>query len=94
MPPSAPGTFTSTDSLRLAVQDYNANPTAAIATYGPVAHWDVSGVSDMEWLFHDMKNFNADISSWNTSGVTNMNNMFRVRCGPAPPSTWNHPALF
>jgi surface protein len=33
----------------------------------------------MSELFQDLKNFNADISSWNMSGVTNINSMFRVR---------------
>eukprot|EP00964_Phaeocystis_antarctica_P157294 scaffold127415_cov63-Phaeocystis_antarctica.AAC.3 len=44
-------------------------------------------------LFYYMQNFNADISSWDTSGVTSMYRMFRVRCTRALPSTpgWTHP---
>ena len=49
---------------------------------------DVSDVSevtrDMSYLFYG-SNFNADISNWNTSGVTNMLEMFRVRFSPALP---------
>ena len=71
--------FTSKAALMTAVQAFNANPTAATATYGPVAEWDVSKITDMSWLFQNLKNFNADISNWNTSSVTTMNNMFRVR---------------
>jgi surface protein len=62
-----------------AVQAYNANPTAAIKTYGPIAGWDVSMITDMSWLFANLRNFNADISSWDTSKVTNMYGMFHVR---------------
>merc|ERR1711935_52028 len=69
-------TFTTKASLQTAVQAYNTSPTAAIAEYGPVAEWDVSAITDMSWLFHNLKNFNADISNWDTSSVTNMYHMF------------------
>ena len=75
-PPPPPYAFTSTATLKTAVQAYHANPTAATATYGPIADWDVSGITDMSYLFKDSKNFNADVSSWDTSGVTNMYQMF------------------
>ena len=69
--------FTTKADLQAAVQAYGANPTDAIATYGPIAGWDVSAVTDMSYLFFGLQNFNADISSWDTSRVTNMGNMFR-----------------
>merc|ERR1711935_483263 len=34
------------------------------------------GITDMSKLFADQKKFNADISNWNTSGVTDMYRMF------------------
>ena len=55
----------------------------AIATYGPIADWCVSAITDMSYLFKDFKNFNADISSWDTSSVTNMYGMFWVRSARA-----------
>ena len=81
-PPSLNHVFTSKAELKTAVQAYDANLTAAIAAYGPIAEWDVSKITDMSHLFQNLKNFDADISNWNTSGVTTMNAMFRVRSTP------------
>jgi len=58
--------FTSKAELQAAVQAYDANPTGAIATYGPIADWNVSAITDMSWLFSNLGNFNADISSWSS----------------------------
>ena len=55
--------FTTKADLQAAVQAYDANPTDAIATYGPIAGWNVSAVTDMSELFYGLRNFNADISS-------------------------------
>ena len=72
-------------SLEMAVQAYNTDPTAAIATYGPIADWDVSAITDMRELFYGLRNFNADISNWDTSKVTTMYQMFQVRSARALP---------
>ena len=71
--------FTNKGDLRTAAQEYDANVTSANVTYGPIADWDVSGITDMSELFKDLGGFNENISSWNTSGVTNMWRMFEVR---------------
>eukprot|EP00964_Phaeocystis_antarctica_P097126 scaffold63304_cov52-Phaeocystis_antarctica.AAC.1 len=89
---SPPGTFTSKVSLKAAVLAFTENAETAIATYGPFADWDVSGVSDMSELFKEddetysyggvidgVLGFNADISNWDTSSVTDMSGMFWVR---------------
>jgi len=82
-PLSPPGMFTTKASLQTALQAFNANPTAATVTYGPIADWDVSAITDMSSLFKDLKNFNADISGWDTSSVTTMLYMFQVRSARA-----------
>jgi surface protein len=77
------GTFTTRLELKTAVREYNANPDAATATYGSIAGWDVSMITDMAYLFNNQRNFNVDISSWDTSKVTNMYQMFYVRSARA-----------
>ena len=89
-PTKAAGTFTSKDSLMKAVTAFNKKPAKAEKKYGPIAGWDVSGITDMSGLFYKMTKFNADISNWDTSGVTDMSAMFEVRSAaralpPQPP---------
>ena len=126
-PPSPPPPhaykFTSKDELKTAVIQFNENKTSAEATYGFIASWDVSGISDMSYLFSPYNSdyepysnssssnysnstrssdssysygygedeteetFDANISNWDTSGVTDMSGMFAVRCGPPPGNT-------
>ena len=84
--------FTSKADLQAAVQAYGANPTGAIATYGPIAGWDVSAITDMTSLFARLQNFNADISSWDTSRVTSMDYMFESASAFNQPLTSTRPA--
>ena len=88
-PSPPPYKFTSKDSLKEAVQAFNANPASAEKKYGPIADWDVSNVSDMSHLFDNLEDFNEHISNWITSGVTTMERMFYVRFTRVPlaPST-------
>ena len=85
--------LTSKDELKTAAQAYNTDPNAAIETYGPIAGWDVSGITDMSEVFRDLGKFNADVSSWDTSSVTTMEYMFYVRSARAPaPQSCTPPA--
>ena len=80
------------DSIRTARDAWLADATAAEATYGHISTWDVSGVTDMSYLFcaasgstmyysmgcnSGASSFNEDISAWDISGVTNMHRIFR-----------------
>merc|ERR1712021_122847 len=53
---------------------------------------DVSAITDMSWLFYNLKNFNADVSNWDTSSVTTMEGMFSVAFRSA--SSFNKPVSF
>ena len=40
-------------------------------THNPlmISNWDVSSVTDMAFMFHNLESFNQDLSSWNVSSV-------------------------
>ena len=49
----------------------------AIATYGHISDWNVSGVTDMSDAFMHRASFNEDLGAWDVSQVLNMSQMFR-----------------
>lgn len=55
-----------------------------------IGDWDVSNITNMDWMFYKASNFNKNISNWNVGKVTNMANMF---AGAAkfnqPLNSWN-----
>lgn len=60
-----------------AIDAWGRDPTAAKVRYGPIASWDTSGVTSMDYLFmNNIESFNEDISCWNVSNVVNMDAMF------------------
>ena len=63
-------------ALQTAVDAWVANEADATATYGHIATWDTSAVTDMSNMFANKAWFNDDISSWDTSAVTDMFEMF------------------
>merc|ERR1719201_3106010 len=72
--------FTSRKELKRAidqcVKTIQRDGSCSTTQHGPIADWDVSMVTDMSGLFHDLKVFNGDISNWDVSNVTNMFHMF------------------
>ena len=61
--------------IRTAVKLWCWDPAAAKAQYGPIASWDTSEITNMEWLFEDKAEFNGDLSQWDVSNVTDMTSM-------------------
>jgi surface protein len=78
--------FTSRDQLKTAVDNCLAvNATGGVccetANCGPAGSdemegWDVSSVTDMQYMFSSAWSFNANISGWDVSSVTDMEYMF------------------
>ena len=77
--PNGDGDYSATGNagtLRRVVSDWIAGgaskSTVVAATYGPIEDWDVSEVTNMDYVFYNFGNFNADLSKWNTGAVTTM----------------------
>ena len=62
-----------TCGIRQAVDEYlDSIASGDTGSYGPIADWNTSLVTDMSYLFFRKGSFNSDISKWNTSAVTTM----------------------
>ena len=75
MPDGCKGVSSKTDrscDARKAVDELNADGSGTHATYGPMKDWDMSLVTDINNLFYNRDKMNADLSSWDVSRVTNM----------------------
>jgi len=64
------------DAVKSFNKDYFKSPRAE-AKWGRIADWNVSQVTDMGWLFRNMRQFNEDLSLWDVGNVTNMDRMFQ-----------------
>ena len=67
---SVPGT-----GLRKVVYDWIAGGSAkddVVAKYGEIENWGTSEVTNLAYVFYDQSTFNADISKWVVSSVTNL----------------------
>ena len=74
-PPITNANFTTAINL------WFSNEAAAIATYGHIKDWNVTGVTNMQNAFKDRATFNEDISGWDVSSVRYM-----------VPCSWMHKA--
>jgi surface protein len=76
--PPAMGQFAAlTDTtIRIAVAAWDADPTTAATTYGPIVKWNVASVRDMSFMFYGARAFNSDLSKWNVASVSTMSYMF------------------
>ena len=72
-----PFVFTSNGQLKTASNLWTSDNAAAIATYGQINTWDVSGLTDFSQIFLNNSTFNSDISAWDVSNATNMSGMFQ-----------------
>ena len=59
-----------------AVRVWFEDPAAAKAKYGPIASWDTSEITNMNYLFYQQVDFNEDISCWNVGQVESMDYLF------------------
>jgi len=79
-PTSAAKVFKDRDSLKAEVEEYCRSPAEYEESdgrekYGPIEKWDVSAVTNMEYLFSDTS-CNPPISKWNVRSVKTFKNMF------------------
>ena len=58
--------------LRKVVQDWFAGTGDVETKYGHIRDWDVSHITNFQYLFYNMNAGNPDISKWNTGAVTSM----------------------
>ena len=72
-----PFVFTSNGQLKTAANLWTSDNVAAIATYGEINTWDVSGLTDFSQIFFNNSTFDSDISAWDVSSATNMSGMFQ-----------------
>ena len=85
-------TFENKEELRTAVHQWYTNDPLA-EKYGAISAWNIKKVQDLSHLFRDL-DFNEDITSWSTSHVTNMGDMFRnTRNFNQPINKWDTSSL-
>jgi surface protein len=75
------------DDLKEAVTEW---VDTGSSKYGPIETWDVSRVTNFDYIFEEKASFNADISGWETSQVTSMLQTFRAaKAFNQPLNSWN-----
>jgi surface protein len=62
-------------TLRLAVRELRSQRTDGVV-FAPIGQWDVSRVTNFEFLFREWPEFNEPIGEWDVSRATTMRGMF------------------
>jgi surface protein len=78
---SSQSCFQTTDELKTAIGEYIADSSASSAVvgkYGAISTWCTSLITDFHGLFEGQREFNADLSDWDTRAVTDMSSELRV----------------
>ena len=64
------------DTIRGALWMWTHKRDVANLRYGHISKWDTSHVTNMDYLFEGLTEFNEDIGGWDVSNVTSMRGMF------------------
>ena len=65
----------SSDTLKAAAKVWTKGELSE-DSFAPIAEFDASEVTDMEYLFKDLEEFNEDLSRWKTGKVMTMRGLF------------------
>jgi hypothetical protein len=88
--PTTPGVFTTKLELITALGGgLQSDDPPDETTHGPVAAWDVTGVTDFSGLRFDKVLFNVDMTGWTTSQVTDTYNMLFNNFAFNQPLAWD-----
>jgi surface protein len=69
-------TFVTQDNKSIYINNIEKYIGTNTNIYIDISKLDVSGISDFQTIFYELRTFNQDISSWDVSKVTNMQEMF------------------
>ena len=78
------------ETIRIAVKLYVKNEKEGEEKYGHINTWNVSGVTNMSYMFSGTNSFNQPLSNWNVSNITDMHGMFsHTKAFNQPLDNWN-----
>jgi len=63
-------------NLQSRLQQWTRDPDGVSREHGVIGSWDLRNVTSLRNVFGFNEKFNADISGWNVSGVTDFSSMF------------------
>jgi hypothetical protein len=63
-------------NIATAATAWVTSPTTAVTTYGNIADWGVSAVSNVYQLFYNEPTLNSNVGSWNIASVSTLQSMF------------------